>query len=259
MSNYKQCLNGHYFAFGIVCPFCGAEESPESLEETIDFNQTMIECRKCGNWTPVRQSRCMYCGSNLFESAPQSEERKRLEHTPEHITQLPSCEALEKEIVSVNVNVNGHIYKLKGDYTASLVCYSEDAYRLYKRYRNWVVEAFAGDIFSGYEKHFDGEELSFSIPSSIFYEDREYRVTRIENGAFAFCVLLSIEIPDSIISIGNSAFFRCIGLRTIIIPDSVEHIEIGAVYKCPNLIYLKWKGNTHYSTVDNPIVFPPIR
>lgn len=160
--------------------------------------------------------------------------------------------------ITVSVNIDGHIYLLNSDYTASLLCYSEDAYRIYKRYSDWVIEALEGETFPWIEKHFGGDELSFSIPSYVLYENREYRVTSIEKGAFAFCVLLSIEIPGSVKRISACAFFRCIGLSTLVIPDSVERLDVGAVYDCPNLTYVKWRGKTHYSTSNESIVFPAI-
>jgi hypothetical protein len=86
--SYKQCINGHYYAFGVACPFCGAAESQESREGAIDYGQTAKECPNCGGFSPVRQRRCIYCGADLCEPHTQSETRTRPEYTPEHITQL---------------------------------------------------------------------------------------------------------------------------------------------------------------------------
>ena len=45
------------------------------------------------------------------------------------------------------------------------------------------------------------------IPESVEYEGKTYTVTEIEQGAFSGCTKLeSIEIPNSVISIGGSAF-----------------------------------------------------
>ncbi len=73
-NNYKQCVKGHYFAAGTYCPFCGPDESQKSRDGLIDYEQTLQECSKCGNWTPIRQRRCMHCGADINKYNPQPEE-----------------------------------------------------------------------------------------------------------------------------------------------------------------------------------------
>ena len=59
--------------------------------------------------------------------------------------------------------------------------------------------------------------------------------TRITGYAFAGCSnLMSIIIPDSVISIGDGAFGGC-SLTSITIPDSVKYIGWSAFYNCTNL------------------------
>jgi hypothetical protein len=61
-------------------------------------------------------------------------------------------------------------------------------------------------------------------------------VTSIGNYAFYNCIgLTSVTIPDSVTSIGGYAFYNCIGLTSVTIPDSVTSIGMGAFYNCIGL------------------------
>ncbi len=58
-------------------------------------------------------------------------------------------------------------------------------------------------------------DTSYSIPDSV---------TSIGESAFKGCTLESLIIPNSITSIGDSAFYECGYLKNIVIPDSVTSI-----------------------------------
>ena len=64
-------------------------------------------------------------------------------------------------------------------------------------------------------------------------------ITRIGDGSFYpfknCSTLTSITIPDSVTSIGSSAFFGCSSLTSITIPDGVTSIGGDAFYKCGGL------------------------
>ena len=68
---------------------------------------------------------------------------------------------------------------------------------------------------------------SLSIPNSV---------TSIGSSAFYFCVgLVSISLPNSISVLERGVFDRCKSLQTITIPNSVTKIGEGAFFLCENL------------------------
>ena len=68
---------------------------------------------------------------------------------------------------------------------------------------------------------------SIEIPNSV---------TSIGGSAFEGCTgLTSVEIPSSVTSIGGSAFEGCTGLTSVEIPSSVTSIGMGAFWECSGL------------------------
>ena len=69
--------------------------------------------------------------------------------------------------------------------------------------------------------------IGYEIPESV---------TTIGDDAFYACdTLTSLVIPNSVTILGNNAFFSCNNLTTITIPDSVTTIGIYAFFSCDNL------------------------
>ena len=68
---------------------------------------------------------------------------------------------------------------------------------------------------------------SYTIPDSV---------TTIGNSAFFNCYFLTeIILPDSVTTIGSYAFYWCTSLTEVIIPDSVTSIGSSAFYNCTKL------------------------
>ena len=71
------------------------------------------------------------------------------------------------------------------------------------------------------------KDTHFEIPNSV---------TSIGNSAFDGCTsLTSVTIGDSVTSIGDSAFSGCTSLTSVEIPNSVTSIGSSAFYKCTSL------------------------
>ena len=89
-----------------------------------------------------------------------------------------------------------------------------------------MIKKIIGDFFC-----FAGKTGSYEIPNSV---------TTI--GDYAFLLygnnksLTSIMIPNSVKSIGKSAFRGCVGLVSVNIPSSVNRIGEGAFFGCVNAI-----------------------
>ena len=83
---------------------------------------------------------------------------------------------------------------------------------------------------------------SVEIPNSV---------TSIGNSAFYCTSLTSIEIPNSVTSIGNYAFSGCTSLTSIEIPSSVTSIGNGAFEGCTSLeVFSVSDNHTHFTVVD---------
>ena len=76
-------------------------------------------------------------------------------------------------------------------------------------------------------------------------------LTTINEGAFAYCYsLTTLNIPNSVTSIGESAFYGC-GLTTLNIGSGVTTIGDYAFEGCGNLTYITVSGGTYFKSVNN--------
>lgn len=71
-----------------------------------------------------------------------------------------------------------------------------------------VSVTYKGNYYDSYSNEYSG---AVTIPAKVTYSGKTYSVTSIGYAAFASCSgLKSVEIPNSITSIGNYAFYECI-------------------------------------------------
>lgn len=81
---------------------------------------------------------------------------------------------------------------------------------------------------------------TYSVPDQI----NGATVTSIADGTFSDCNgLISLSIPDSVLSIGARAFANCRGLTSVSIPDSVTSIGDGAFSNCTVLVSITIPGS----------------
>lgn len=84
------------------------------------------------------------------------------------------------------------------------------------------------------------------IPSSISYQEKSYFVTTIMDYAFSRTDITSIQLPNSIKEIGESAFSRCSLLTNIEIPSGLQTIQDLAFNDCENLENIFLPKSIHY-------------
>ena len=98
----------------------------------------------------------------------------------------------------------------------------------------------------GYLMSYCGDETELTLPDSFTaYDGTTVSPYGIYQYAFSIYVfpnydLTSVDIPDSVTEIGNSAFAYCTSLTSVTIGDSVTTIECYAFSGCDNLQQINW-------------------
>ena len=93
---------------------------------------------------------------------------------------------------------------------------------------------------------------SVTIPTTVTYNGTTYSVSSIGQLAFYCCGLTSVNIPNSVTSIGDDAFNGCASLTDINIPNSVTSIGNGAFNDCNSLASISVASdNPKYDSRNN--------
>lgn len=151
--------------------------------------------------------------------------------------EVPHCEQpMEVEVLSTEVtkeDIKNGIRDERG------VTYSKDGERLLKA---------LGRALSGHYMIKEGTKVicneAFSRCESLTSINIPDSVTSIGDSAFRWCkTLTSINIQDSVTSIGNSAFYGCRSLTSINIPDSVTSIGDSTFLLCGSLTSINIPGS----------------
>ena len=96
-----------------------------------------------------------------------------------------------------------------------------------------TVEVTCYSNFINYNNYVSGDVV---IPSSVTNNGTTYSVTSIGDYAFYLCIgLTSVTIPNSVTSIADDAFYGCSSLTSVTIPNSVTSIGKWAFISCSGL------------------------
>ena len=94
------------------------------------------------------------------------------------------------------------------------------------------------------EENYASLSGTVTVPATVTYEGKTYRVVEIGYSAFAQNKRITqVNIPGSVTSIGNYAFNQCAGLTKMTIPDNVTSIGDGAFKSCAGLTKMSIPDN----------------
>jgi len=163
-------------------------------------------------------------------------------------------------------NVNSIYYNAKN-------CYQNETFALYST---------GATVFNSVGRNTEGVVLTIgnkvvSIPGSMFYgvslyqpssggkssapkitdvvfEDNSVCET-ISSYAFACCGdMVSISLPDSLLTIETDAFMYCDKLETVLMSENIQHIAYDAFEKCTSLKFTSLDGIDYIGNSRNPYI-----
>ena len=92
---------------------------------------------------------------------------------------------------------------------------------------------------------YTGKKEKITIPAVI----DENKVTAIAENAFYESLIESVVIPEGIVTIGNSAFRRCLYLTSVSVPSTVTSLPDRVFYQCIRLSSVTFPGGNNVEYV----------
>ena len=129
---------------------------------------------------------------------------------------------------SLNITAGSYNYGYVGYYALGVYTSANAKSKVWTDEDGYI---FYEDGETCYLLGYKGSENALTLPESC--NGKNYAIYQY---AFDGCTgLTSIEIPDSVTSIGRYAFYNCTGLTSITIPEGVTSIGDDAFYNCKSL------------------------
>lgn len=108
----------------------------------------------------------------------------------------------------------------------------------------------ASDLTCAVDKGDDIYEGDIIIPSTVYYKNKELKVTAIKNYVFKDSKITSIQFSKNMKTIGQMAFYNCHYLRSVIIPSNITKIGAYSFDFCESLSYLNFEDGEDIMEFD---------
>ena len=261
-----------------ICATCGATIKTETIDalghDTIDHTAQAPTCANVG-WDEYVTCKRNGCDYSTYNESPATGN-----HTWDNgkITTQPTCtEEGEKTFTCTSCNTaiktekvetNEHKYKTEWSTDDNYHWHDSECCDLISHYGyhevglsenclscNKKLPATSGVMYDivlggGY-----AEVIGyFGSATNIIIADtyQGYPVKNIYSNAFNGANITSVYIPNSIVSIGEKAFYNCSSLKQVNIPESITSLEYGAFYGCISLSLIEFDAvNLADLSVDN--------
>ncbi len=144
-----------------------------------------------------------------------------------------TCEASTETVAALaygsgyrNVTLNGTAYTLQED-NIPVFKVGNLEYKILNETQGYVQVNSCESQISGV----------VTIPDTVAYKEKIYRVTEIGSGAFqGKADITEINLPEGLLRIGEGAFENCVGLNGVLrLPEGLESIGKNAFNNCSNL------------------------